>query len=130
VPTKKKSTRIKKRTRFEVYEGANLRWYYRLKASNGKIILGCSETDGFPTKAKAYRAMNQMIDNIHKAELSLVLLLEEEVDVRLSTRMSNQICKVIRETLLVLNIAFFMSVCTGIPLTTYVKAIKIAQKGA
>jgi uncharacterized protein YegP (UPF0339 family) len=49
-----------RRARFEVYEGHHGDWYWRLRASNGKIIADSAE--GYRRKRAAIKAVNRVGD--------------------------------------------------------------------
>lgn len=58
--------------KFEIYEGRNKKWYWRLKADNGKIIADGGQ--GYSTSQNARRAVLKLKTMLVKTNVAIIPL--------------------------------------------------------
>lgn len=56
----------KTKARFELFKGKDKKWFFRLKATNGKII---AQSEGYNRRASALKGIQSVRRNAAKAEL-------------------------------------------------------------
>ena len=62
--------------KFEVYQGRNKKWYWRLLAANGEIISDGGQ--GYSTSQNARRAVNRLVAAIRDGRMIMVETIKQE----------------------------------------------------
>jgi uncharacterized protein YegP (UPF0339 family) len=58
-----------RKLKFEIYQGKNKQWYFRIKSSNGKII---AQSEGYAKKSNLIKTVNVIKDKVFSANVTFL----------------------------------------------------------